>query len=100
MATASVRKFMISVDPDEPLDFAEPLEFFDEALGGLGLEKVGSYVFRYSDQECMIKINLTESADGFYVYGYVQATCEHEYRLLQIADELGGCIMSASARAS
>lgn len=99
MSTASVRKFIISVDPDEALDFAEDLDYFESALTRLGLEKVGTYTFRYADQECMIKINLSESADGFFVYGYVQATSEHEYRLLQIADELGGCIMSPSARA-
>jgi FAD/FMN-containing dehydrogenase len=100
MATASVRKFLISVDPEEPLDYAEPLEYFEEVFTKLGLEKVGTYTFRYSDQECMIKINLAESADGFYVYGYVQATCEHAYRLEQIAEELGGAIMNPSARAS
>ncbi len=78
MSTASVRKFMISVDPEEPLDFAEDLDFFDQAFTGLGLEKIGTYTWRYTDQECMIKLTLTESSDGFYVHGYVQATCEHE----------------------
>ena len=93
MSTASVRKFVISVDPDEPLDFAEPLEYFEDALGGIGFEKVGTYVFRYNDQECMLKVQLTESSDGFYVHAYVQAPDEHLYRLEEVSAALAGYII-------
>ena len=93
MSTSSVRKFTISVDPDEELDFAEPLEYFQESLGNIGFEKVGTYVFRYNDQECMLKIQLSESSDGFYVHAYVQAPDEHLFRLEEVSEALAGYII-------
>ncbi len=93
MATTSVRKFNISVDPDEVLDFGEPLSYFDDMFGEIGFEKVSNYTFRYNDQECMIKVDLKESNDGYYVTSYVQAEDEHVYRLAEISDRLGGYII-------
>ena len=86
MATVSVRKFAISVDPDEVVDFAEKLDFFNSVFSDLGFEKTGHYTFRYSDAECMIKGELQNSRDGYYLWMYVQAEDEHEYRLKEIAD--------------
>ncbi len=98
MATSSVRKFVISVDPDEALDFAEELSYFEETFLQSGLTKAGTYTFRYTDQETLIKIDLSESSDGYYVYAYVQAPGEHVYRLEEIADLLGGYIIVANAQ--
>ncbi len=93
MATTSVRKFALSVDPDEVLDFDEDLQFFNKFFNKVGFEKVSNYTFRYNDQECMIKIDLKESQDGYFVSSYVQAEDEHIYRLQEIADSLGGYIL-------
>ncbi len=93
MATTSVRKFNLSVDPDEVLDFGEPLAYFDSMFERIGFEKVSNYTFRYNDQECMIKVDLKESPDGYFVTSYVQAEDEHIFRLQEISDELGGYIV-------
>jgi hypothetical protein len=85
MTTASVRKFAISVDPDEIVDFAEKLDYFEDILKDLGFEQSGNYAFRYNDQECMIKAELLPSSDGYYLWMYVQAADEHAYRLQEIA---------------
>lgn len=86
MATVSVRKFAISVDPGEIVDFAEKLEYFEPVFKKLGFEKLGHYTYRYVDQECMIKAELQSSKDGYYLWAYVQAEDEHEYRLQEVAD--------------
>lgn len=86
MATASVRKFAISVDPEEVVDFAEKLDYFEEIFKDLGFEQNGTYAFRYNDQECMIKAELKPSADGYFLWMYVQAEDEHAYRLHEIAE--------------
>jgi len=86
MATVSVRKFAISVDPNEIVDFAEKLEFFESRFRDLGFEKAGHYTFRYSDAECMIKAELQSSRDGYYLWAYVQAEDEHIFRLQELAD--------------
>lgn len=86
MATASVRKFALSVDPDEIVDFAEKLDYFAPIFKALGFEPVGTYTFRYNDDECMIKADLQQSKDGYFVHLYVQAFDEHEFRLHEVAD--------------
>lgn len=93
MATTSVRKFNLSVDPEEVLDFSEPLSYFDGLFQNIGFEKVSNYTFRYNDQECMIKVDLKESSDGYFVTSYVQAEDEHHFRLEEIANEIGGYIL-------
>ena len=41
----------------------------------------------------MIKIDLKESQDGYFVSSYVQAEDEHKYRLQEIAEQLDGHII-------
>lgn len=89
MSTVTVRKFSLSPDPEEVVDFTEPLEYFAEHFGQLGFEQVGTYTFRYSDDESMIKGELQRSKDGFYVWIYVQAADEHHYRVIEIAEAFG-----------
>ena len=96
MATASVRKFALSVDPDEIVDFAEKLDYFAPLFKQIGFEPVGSYTFRYSDDECMIKAELQSSKDGYFVYLYVQAFDEHSHRLQEIADAFGAHVIDRS----
>lgn len=96
MATASVRKFALSVDPDEIVDFAEKLDYFAPIFKELGFEPVGSYTFRYSDDECMIKAELQSSKDGYFVYLYVQALDEHSFRLQEIADAFAAHVIDRS----
>ncbi len=96
MATASVRKFALSVDPDEIVDFAEKLDYFAPLFKELGFDPVGSYTFRYSDVECMIKAELQSSQDGYFVYLYVQAFDEHAFRLQEIADAFGANVIDRS----
>lgn len=96
MATTSVRKFALSCDPDEIVDFAEKLDYFAPIFTGMGFEQVGTYTFRYSDDECMVKAELTQSKDGYFVYLYVQALDEHEYRLKEVADAFDAYIIDRS----
>lgn len=96
MATASVRKFALSVDPDEIVDFAERLDYFAPLFKELGFEPVGTYTFRYNDDECMIKADLQQSKDGYFVYLYVQAFDEHEFRLREIADSFAAHVIDRS----
>lgn len=93
MATASVRKFALSVDPDEIVDFAEKLDYFIPIFKELGFEQVGTYTFRYTDDECMIKAELQSSKDGYFVYLYVQAMDEHAYRLTEVADAFAASVI-------
>ncbi len=96
MATTSVRKFALSCDPDEIVDFAEKLDHFGTSFAALGFEKVGTYTFRYADDECMVKAELQQSKDGYFVYLYVQALDEHEYRLKEIADSFDAYVIDRS----
>ena len=96
MATTSVRKFALSVDPDEIVDFAEKLDYFAPIFKELGFEPVGSYTFRYSDDECMVKAELQSSKDGYFVYLYVQALDEHAFRLQEIADAFAAHVIDRS----
>lgn len=94
--TASVRKFALSVDPDEIVDFAEKLDYFMPIFAELGFEQVGTYTFRYTDSECMIKAELQSSKDGYFVYLYVQALDEHAYRLIEVAEAFGASVIDRS----
>lgn len=85
MATTTVRKFALSIDPEEAVDFAEHVDWFFERLKPLGFEQSGTYTFRYRDAECMMKIELSESQDGYFVYLYVQANDEHHFRAEDVA---------------
>jgi hypothetical protein len=96
MATTSVRKFALSCDVDEIVDFAEKLDYFTPIFTNLGFEHVGTYTFRFADDECMVKAELTQSKDGYFVYLYVQALDEHEYRLKEIADSFDAYIIDRS----
>lgn len=98
MATASVRKFALSVDPDEIVDFAEKLDYFAPLFKELGFEPVGSYTFRYSDDECMMKAELQRSKDGYYLWIYVQAVDEHDYRVKEIAEAFGAYVVDGSKK--
>jgi len=88
MATTKVRKFGVSPTEGEVLDFTEEIGYFDETFGGMGFEKAGTYTWRYRDEECVLKIDLTRSKDGFHCWLTVQAMDEHEHRALEIASTL------------
>lgn len=96
MQSSRVRKFAISVDPNEVVDYAEPLSFFEARFSALGFEKCGTYKFRYGDRECTINAELVRSTDGFEVWCAVQAPDEHEYRLAEVADEFAGYVIAGS----
>jgi hypothetical protein len=98
MGTLTVRKFGISLDPEELVDFAEKMEYFQEQFSDLGFEQAGTYTFRYSDDECMMKAELQRSKDGYYLWAYVQAIDEHEYRMREIADAFGAYVVDGSKK--
>ncbi len=86
MATVTVRKFALSPDPEEVVDFTEDVDWFADQFKKLGFSRVGTYTFRYSDDECMIKAELQRSKEGYYLWMYVQAGDEHAYRLSEACD--------------
>jgi hypothetical protein len=98
MGTLTVRKFGISLDPQELVDFAEKIEFFSTAFHDLHFDQAGTYTFRYSDDECMMKAELERSKDGYYLWIYVQAVDEHEYRVKEIADAFGAYVVDVAKR--
>lgn len=98
MATVTVRKFALSPDPDEVVDFTEGIDYFASALEDLGFKKTGTYVFRFSDNECMLKAELTPSKDGYYLWLYVQALDEHSYRLKEVAEAFGAHLVDNARR--
>lgn len=98
MATVTVRKFAISPDPAEALDFTESVDYFVGIFTGLGFEQSGTYTFRYSDGECMMKGELTPSKDGYYLWMYVQALDEHAYRLGEVAAAFGAHVVDNARR--
>ncbi|HAT10557.1 MAG TPA: hypothetical protein DCS97_08195 [Planctomycetes bacterium] len=85
MATTTVRKFAISIDPTEAVDFAESVEWFGSRLKPLGFQQSATYTYRYRDPECMMKVDLVDSQDGYFVYLYVQAPDEHKFRAEGVA---------------
>ncbi|MCS6970790.1 MAG: hypothetical protein RMM29_00105 [Planctomycetota bacterium] len=91
----TVRKFAISIDPEEPIDFPQPVEWFAARLAPLGFEQVSTYTFRYTDSECVMKLELSESSDGYFAHLYVQAPDEHRYRGLEVAQVLEAHIIDA-----
>ncbi len=93
MATLAVHKFGISLDPQELVDFSEKIEYFSNAFLDLGFEQSGTYTFRYSDDECMMKAELQRSVDGYFLWVYVQAMDEHKHRAKEIADTFGAYVV-------
>jgi hypothetical protein len=93
MGTLAVHKLGISLDPKELIDFSENLEYFGDHFSELGFEQSGTYTFRYSDDECMMKAELQRSPDGYYLWLYVQAIDEHVYRAKEIADSFGAYVV-------
>lgn len=85
MSTTTVRKFAISIDPEEAVDFAEPVDWFGKRLAPLGFQQGSTYTYRYRDAECMMKVDLVDSQDGYFVYLYVQAPDEHKFRAEAVA---------------
>jgi hypothetical protein len=98
MATVTVRKFAISPDPGEALDFTEGVDYFVDLFRDIGFEQSGTYTFRYADAECMMKAELTPSKDGYFLWMYVQALDEHTYRLHEIADAFSAHLVEATRR--
>lgn len=96
MATIPVRKFAISVDPEEVVDFEEDLAYFDEVFTSIGFEQIGTYKYRYSDRECTITGELRGSRDGFELWMLVQAPDAHEYRLSEVAEAFAAYVVSGS----
>ncbi len=85
MATTTVRKFAVSIDPEEAVDFAESIDWFAKRLAPLGFQHTATYTYRYRDAECMMKVDLVDSQDGYFVYLYVQAPDEHKFRAEAVA---------------
>lgn len=96
MATASVRKFALSPDPDDVIDFSEDLDYFARTFDELGFERTGTYTWRFRDRECMLKGELTQSKDGFYVLLYVQAMDEHAFRVKEVAEAFGAYVVEGA----
>ena len=97
LTSSSIRKFAISVDPDEVVDFVQSISFFEEAFHGLGFEKIGTYKFRYKDEESTLTATLESGPDGYEVWMTVQAPNEHEYRIIEVAEALEGYILASNA---
>ncbi len=98
MATATVRKFALSLDPQEIVDFTDDLEHFAGVFTELGFDRTGTYTWRFSDPECMLKGELARSKDGYYLFLYVQAQDEHQYRLLEIAEAFEANLLDGGRR--
>lgn len=96
MATIPVRKFAISVDPEEVVDFEDDLSYFEDVFKEIGFEQVGTYKFRYGDRECTITGELRPSRDGYELWMLVQAPDAHEYRLAEVAEAFCGYVVSGS----
>lgn len=100
MATVTVRKFAISVDPEEVVDFTDHVDYFSEHFDHLGFERSGTYTWRWLDTECMVKGELTRSQDGFFLYVYVQALDEHVYRVQEVAESFNAHVVDISRKTS
>ncbi len=94
--TSSVRKFAISMDPAEAVDFAEPVDWFSKRLTPLGFKQSAIYTYRYTDAECMMKADLVDSQDGYFVYLYVQAPDEHKFRAEAVAQAFDAHVVDTS----
>lgn len=100
MATVPVRKFAISIDPEEVVDFEEPLSYFEKVFSELGFDQAGNYKFRYADRECTLTGELVSSRDGFELWMLVQAADEHEYRVAEIARAFDAHVVAQSGTRS
>jgi len=100
MGTLPVRKFAISIDPEEVVDFEEPLAYFQKTFKELGFEQLSSYKFRYKDRECTLTGELSESQDGYELWMLVQAPDEHEFRLTEVAQGFDAHLVAASGTRS
>jgi hypothetical protein len=96
MATITVRKFAISLDPDEAVDFTESVDWFAGVLAKLRFERIGTYTFRFRDHECMMKVELSQSQDGYFCHLYVQAPDEHAFRAESVADAFEAHVIDTS----
>ena len=94
--TSTVRKFAISIDPDEAVDFAEHVDWFGKRLAPLGFKQAATYTFRYTDSECMMKVELKDSQDGYFVFLYVQAPDEHKFRAEAVANAFEAFVVDTS----
>lgn len=90
-----VRKFAVSLDPDEIVDFEEPLSYFESVFSDLQLEQVSTYRWRIKDQECTITADVQQTSDGYEVWLTVQATDAHEHRVAEIVDEMDAFLISS-----
>jgi hypothetical protein len=93
---STVRKFAIGIDPAEAIDFTEQIAWFEKRLFPLGFKQGQTYIYRYSDIECMMKVELVSSQDGYFVYLYVQANDEHAYRAEAVAEVFNAHVLDAS----
>ncbi len=93
LTNSSARRFAISVDREEVVDFVQSIGYFEEIFYDLGFEKVGAYRFRYKDEECALIANLESSTDGYEVWVTVQAPDNHAYRLREIAEAMNGFVL-------
>lgn len=98
MATTTVRRFTLSLDPVEAVDFSGSVDELGKVLASLGFEQVGSYTFRFSDPECLLKIEMTRSSDGYFMNAIVQAADEHEFRLAEVAEAFSAHILDGNRR--
>lgn len=100
MATVTVRKFAISVDPQEVVDFTDGVDYFSQHFDQLGFERSGTYIWRWHDTECLLKGELSRSQDGFFLYVYVQALDEHVYRVQEVAEAFNAHVVDIARRHS
>ena len=98
MATVSVRKFLLSIDQHELVDFAQSLDDIGSQLAKLGMSHVGTYSWRFSDPECVIKTELSRSPDGFFISVFVQAMDRHEYRAKELAEAFNAHLLDGTKR--
>lgn len=96
--TGRVRKFAISIDPDEVVDFEEGLGYYEAIFEEMMFDKVGTYRFRYKDEECTITIDLQAATDGFEIWAAVQASDAHEHRLKEIAEAFDAYVVSSYSK--
>lgn len=93
--TSRVNKFALSIDPDELVDFEEPLSYYEKVLRGVGMEQVNPYRWRLKDQECTITADIEQSTDGYIVWLTVQAVDAHAHRVAEIANAFDAYLLSS-----
>lgn len=98
--TGRVRKFAISIDPEEVVEFEEPLSYYDRIFSSLGFEQVSTYRWRIKDQECTITADLNATGDGYEVWITVQAPDAHEHRVQEVTDEFDAFLLTSFGTSS